>query len=162
MLHFGSSAAVSLSTAASHPIFAMLLFPPMTRDSIWLLEEVFSGESKANERLAWVPGNAAAQKSDSGNTGSWPETKARLWARRSYAGTTALAVCSAGAGSPSCLRKLPWKTKGTYFGDNTARPGQLLQCVLLVQMWVAAGAAQQCSGRKTTRCDGDLCYTAWP
>lgn len=89
----------------------------MTGDSIWLLEEVFSRENKAKERLDWVPGIAAAQRSDSGNTGSWPETRARLWACRNCVGTTALAVCSAGAGSPWCLRKLPWKTK-VFRGDS--------------------------------------------
>ena len=70
VLHFGSSSAANSSTAASHPIFAMLLFHPMTGDSIWLFEEVFSGENKAKERLDWIPGIAAAQRSGSGNTGS--------------------------------------------------------------------------------------------
>lgn len=50
VLHFGNSAAANSSTPASHPIFAMLLFHPMTDDSIWLLEEVFLGQN-AKERL---------------------------------------------------------------------------------------------------------------
>jgi len=130
ILHFGNSSTANSSTAASHPIFAMVLFHPMTGDSMWLLEEVFSGEKKAKKRLDWIPGIAAARRSGSGSTGSWPETGAGWWAHHNYAGTTALAVCSAAAGSPWCLRELPWKTKGFTLGE-TAQPdqGQLLQHV---------------------------------
>lgn len=114
VLHFGNSAAANSSTAASHPTFAMLLFHPRTGDSISLLE-VFPEENKSKERLDWIPGIVAAQRSDPGNTGSCPETWMRLWAHHNCAGITALAVCSAGAGSPWCLIKLPWNTKGNYF-----------------------------------------------
>lgn len=99
VLHFGNSAAANSSTAASHPTFAMLLFHPRTGDNIWLLE-VFSEENKSKERLDWIPGIVAAQRSGSENTGSCPETWMRLWAHHNYVGITALAVCSAGAGSP--------------------------------------------------------------
>lgn len=99
VLHFGNSAAANSSTAASHPTFAMLLFHPRAGDNIWLLE-VSSEENKSKERLDWIPGIVAAQRSGSENTGSCPETWMRLWAHHNYVGITALAVCSAGAGSP--------------------------------------------------------------
>lgn len=73
VLHFGNSSAANSSTAAFRPTFATLLFHPRTGDGIWLLE-VFSEETKSKERLYWIPGIVAAQRSGSGNTGSCPET----------------------------------------------------------------------------------------
>lgn len=107
VLRFGNLSAANSSIAAFRPISATLLRHPRTGDRIWLVGEVFSGESNARGRTDRIPGTEAAQRSGPGNTGSWTETRARLRARRNCDGTSSPAVCSAGGGYPCCLTELP-------------------------------------------------------